>query len=374
MNTACVSMVKRRNKKKQKKKNRALEEESNVVDNSADGQGAEEEKKRILLNTTNSSKKKKKKKKKTTLTISTAAPPSKKSLNWKLIALFCTIGAFFLSYTAVKPFLNTGKSNLLYHLSFHEQQALSYFDREDWKETIKQYEAALKENKKLHAMSWNTMGISLQKMGKTDESIACFRKSVQNAEDAHPFRSMINLANVLGDGSGIDEAIRIYDEIVKAHKSCIRLWSTDNAESAKISNMGQQTDADDVENGLGKFCDVLKEKNGEYAAFKEIVIDAATKSGALQIKNETYDGALKILKEALKIDKDHAKTHFLLGQLYLSIQDVASAADHLNRCASGGGGRNQKEAVKFRAVCSGILQKMKAIERTKKDKEPNKGA
>eukprot|EP00940_MAST-03C_sp_MAST-3C-sp2_P000873 g873.t1 len=285
------------------------------------------------------------------------------ALNWKLIALFCTFGAFFLSYTAVKPFLDFNEDDILNKISFYEQQAMSYFEKEEWEKAVDMFDLA---DPPLHAMSYNTLGICLQKLNRTNDAIGAFRKAIEHSDqNEHPFRSQLNLARLI-ENQNDKEAIAIYERIVREYKRCIKEWSTVSDDGERVVADGPASSELSQQNA--SLCDALKEKGDEYTAFKEIVVDASGRGAVLLIENEEIQRAMQLLKSGMKVEKDDAKIHFLLGRVYLTLEDPRAAATHFEHCS--GVYDTKPTTLRFRAACSALLHKMRAIQAEKAEKTP----
>jgi len=299
--------------------------------------------------------KEKKKKNENKLKVDTKKDKVKKKeelnkTNWRVIVIFVSIAVFGLVYVAMKPLLDNARANL----SQAEIEAMDLYHQNKFHLSVRAFEKIPKDE--MSILSLNSYGIALHALNRTKEAAVAFR--LASEKDADSFRSLINLAQMLQKSSP-NEALRIYKQIVQLHKVCVRSW---------------QEEEGAVES---KFCDKLKLMEGEYSNFKKVVIESIVQgSEILAALGETTDREeqLSLLKYGVKVDENAIRVHFLLGRLYLILEDIVAATTHFKFCSEiemDMSNPNPRLGT-YKGACAGLLQKIDAInERKIKALDPN---
>ena len=299
--------------------------------------------------------KEKKKKNENKLKVDTKKDKVKKKeelnkTNWRVIVIFVSIAVFGLVYVAMKPLLDNARANL----SQAEIEAMDLYHQNKFHLSVRAFEKIPKDE--MSILSLNSYGIALHALNRTKEAAVAFR--LASEKDADSFRSLINLAQMLQKSSP-NEALRIYNQIIQLHKVCVRSW---------------QEEEGAVES---KFCDKLKLMEGEYSNFKKVVIESIVQgSEILAALGETTDREeqLSLLKYGVKVDENAIRVHFLLGRLYLILEDIVAATTHFKFCSEiemDMSNPNPRLGT-YKGACAGLLQKIDAInERKIKALDPN---
>ena len=119
-----------------------------------------------------------------------------------------------------------------------------------------------------------------------------------------------------------------------------------------------------------KFCDKLKLMEGEYSNFKKVVIESIVQgSEILAALGETTDREeqLSVLKYGVKVDENAIRVHFLLGRLYLILEDIVAATTHFKFCSEiemDASNPNPKLGT-YKGACAGLLRKIEMINERK---------
>ena len=269
--------------------------------------------------------------------------------NWRVIVIFVSIAVFGLVYVAMKPLLDNARASL----SEAEIEAMDLYHQEKFHLSVRAFEKIPKDE--MSILSLNSYGIALHALNRTKEAAVAFR--LASEKDADSFRSLINLAQMLQKSSP-DEALRIYKQIVQLHKVCVRSW---------------QEEEGAVES---KFCDKLKMMEGEYSNFKKVVIESIVQASEIfAALGETHrEEQLSVLKYGVKVDENAIRVHFLLGRLYLILEDIVAATTHFKFCSEiemDMSNPNPRLGT-YKGACAGLLQKIDAInERKIKALDPN---
>jgi len=252
-------------------------------------------------------------------------------------------------YVACKPLLDQAAVTL----SEDEMKAMDLYHQEKWHHSVRAFEKIRKED--MSVLSLNSYGIALHKIDRADDAAAVFR--LASEKDSDSFRSLVNLAQMLEKPSPT-ESLRIYKQIIQLHKVCVRSW---------------QKEKDSVNS---KFCDKLKLKEGEYSNFKKVVMESVARSANIydEMGEEHLEEHLSVLKYGLKVDENSIRMHFLLGRLYLVMQDIVSATTYFEYCTKIklDSSNPDPEIAKYKGVCAGLLRKIEAInERKVREKYPD---
>ena len=208
---------------------------------------------------------------------------------------------FFNSANALSPNSAHTLSNLglVYSAMLQFQDALEYCDL-----AIK-HDALIPE-------THNNRGNCLKGLGRYQEAINAYKQAI--ALRPNYAEALSNQGVVLLEQNEPEKAIYLFNQAIKANP---HLASTFNSLGNAFTLLGNS------ENAFQSFELALK-INPDY-------LDACLNFGNSLKKFKQYEGAIQCYQYALKMNPQHAKTFYLLGEVYYDIGNTALAKTNLTK-------------------------------------------
>jgi tetratricopeptide (TPR) repeat protein len=169
---------------------------------------------------------------------------------------------------------------------FWSDQANEYFISGDFEKSAASYDKAL-EQEPNNTVLWNNKGKALANLGRIEDAISCFDKSL--AIDTSNPESLNLKAIAFSQGlNKYDEAIAIFDQILQANPSYFDAWI---GKGMALANEGS------LSGSLECFEKATQIKPGDPSGWNN--------KGVVLRKMERYQDALTCFNKALTIDSSH---------------------------------------------------------------------